>query len=149
MSTHNICFCGELRKIPVLFSSKKRLIWSYVISVYAVWSGASLSTYIIWGNSTMFCETLLADLDLYCSHMSKNIFPSSHGKAQIQTPTRLLRGAACFGMSPFTYEPVHDVTYKETCVTSEDSDQTAHMCSLISLRWSHVPSTVSQLSKEG
>ena len=26
---HNICFCGEIRKIPLLLHSKKHLIWSY------------------------------------------------------------------------------------------------------------------------
>ena len=31
MSTHNICFHGELRKIPLHFiEKKKRLIWNYV-----------------------------------------------------------------------------------------------------------------------
>ena len=27
--SHNICFCGEIRKIPLLLHSKKHLIWSY------------------------------------------------------------------------------------------------------------------------
>ena len=29
MSTHNICFCREIRKIGILFGGKKRLIKSY------------------------------------------------------------------------------------------------------------------------
>ena len=28
MSTHSICFCGEIRKISVLFGRKGCLIWS-------------------------------------------------------------------------------------------------------------------------
>ena len=31
----------------------------------------------------------------------------------------------------FLFEPAHDKTYNKTCVTSEDSDQPAHPCSLI------------------
>ena len=31
----------------------------------------------------------------------------------------------------FVYEPTHDKTYYKTCATSEDSDQTAHLRSLI------------------
>ena len=34
--------------------------------------------------------------------------------------------------------PVHNNTYNQICATSEDSDQPAHPCSLISLCWSHV-----------
>ena len=30
MSTHNICFCGEIRKISTLLDWKKGLNWSYV-----------------------------------------------------------------------------------------------------------------------
>ena len=41
------------------------------------------------------------------------------------------------------YGPADDKTYNKTCVTSEDSDQ--HQ----SLRWSHLPSTASGLSKVG
>ena len=29
MSTHNICFRGEIRKISVLFGRKNGFIWSY------------------------------------------------------------------------------------------------------------------------
>ena len=31
MSTHNICFSREIRKLSVLFGSIKCLIWSYLI----------------------------------------------------------------------------------------------------------------------
>ena len=31
MSTHNICFCREIRKIWILFGGKKHLIESYVL----------------------------------------------------------------------------------------------------------------------
>ena len=40
-------------------------------------------------------------------------------------------------------------TYNKTRVTSEDSDQPAHSRSLISLHWSHEPSTASGLPKQG
>ena len=45
-------------------------------------------------------------------------------------------------------EAAHDKTYNKIFVTSEDSDQIAQTCSLISLHWSHVSSTASKLSKE-
>ena len=44
-------------------------------------------------------------------------------------------------------EPTHDKTYNRTCATSEDSDQTAYPCSLISIRWLHVHSTASSYPK--
>ena len=46
------------------------------------------------------------------------------------------------------FEAAYSKTYIKTCATSEDSDQPAHPCSLISLRRLHVPSTTSRLSKE-
>ena len=46
-------------------------------------------------------------------------------------------------------EPAHEKTYNKTCATSEDSDQTAHLRSLIRVFADHVPSTASRLSKEG
>ena len=37
MNTHNICFCGEIRKISILYSSKKCLICTLsVLSVLAI-----------------------------------------------------------------------------------------------------------------
>ena len=43
-------------------------------------------------------------------------------------PNGLLKRLVCF-----KNEPAHDKTYNKTCETSEDSDQTAHPCSLISV----------------
>ena len=36
MSTHNICFCREIRKIWILFGGKKRLIKSYAHDIVLV-----------------------------------------------------------------------------------------------------------------
>ena len=36
-----------------------------------------------------------------------------------------------FVPSKLIYEPAHNKTYNKTCATSKDSDQTAHLCSLI------------------
>ena len=47
------------------------------------------------------------------------------------------------------YEPVPDKTYDKTCATREDSDQLAHLHSLITVLADHVPSTAFGLSKEG
>ena len=46
------------------------------------------------------------------------------------------------------YEPVHDQNNK-TCGTSKDSDQLAHLGSLIRVFADHVPSKASRLSKDG
>ena len=43
-------------------------------------------------------------------------------------------------------EPAHDKTYNKTCVISKDSDQPAHLCSLIRV---FTDSTVSRLSNKG
>ena len=47
------------------------------------------------------------------------------------------------------YEAAHDKTYNKTHATSKDSNQPAHMRSLIRVFADHMPSTASGLSKEG
>ena len=34
MSTRNICYCEEIKKIYVIFGCKKRAIWSYGIVMF-------------------------------------------------------------------------------------------------------------------
>ena len=46
-------------------------------------------------------------------------------------------------------EPAQDKTYNKTCVISEYSDQSVHLRTLFSHRWSHVPYTASRLSTDG
>ena len=38
MGTHNIYFHGEIRKRSVLIGRKKRLIWSYEIRVFLIYT---------------------------------------------------------------------------------------------------------------
>ena len=48
MSTHNICFCREIRKIKILFGGKKRLIKSYAAgSIYECGSGRTMCTFTV------------------------------------------------------------------------------------------------------
>ena len=47
------------------------------------------------------------------------------------------------------FVPAHDKTYNKICATSEDSDQPAQLCSLISLHWSRMSSPASRLYKVG
>ena len=50
VSTQNICFCGEIRKISVLFCWKKCLIWSYD----TVWPcNAMMTIYHIYSNKCL------------------------------------------------------------------------------------------------
>ena len=39
----------------------------------------------------------------------------------------------CFYAEKEKYEPAHDKTYNKACVTSKDSDQPVHLCSLMCL----------------
>ena len=49
MSTHNICFCGEIRKISILFGLKKSTLTSAIVkdipklSPFASWLSAMIN----------------------------------------------------------------------------------------------------------
>ena len=76
MSTHNICFCGEIRKVLTNFGKKKKqkknLIWSYVglciiITKTCLYNFDPLKPhfYIVWGlqGYTLFFLFLLENIN--------------------------------------------------------------------------------------
>ena len=74
MSTHNICFCPEIRKILYGYPI---FIWSYYISIGTFWIHSSdclsLIELLKWSHKTLRFEPYLNEQSKFCFHLLCNI----------------------------------------------------------------------------
>ena len=124
MSTHNICFRGEIRKISTFFGWKKRLICCYAFC--GIWSGS-----VLFAHETVSPNTLdkygIEPIQWIGLDNSCKLSPES---VAFDSDLHYLLRLVCQNTGILriykVYELGHSISYKTARAPREDSDQPVH-----------------------